>query len=193
MRAADAEIAASHAPAGQEPLVAIRPDELQGMQFAALAHRDQQRVVVQARAVGLNALAHEVGMIARRGCRSVPDLRRFRGSFGLPRLALGIKLRLCLRHMPLEGFPFHRGKRLVALRLPVLGKSRRPVAEATSQTVVEQLAPARRVAVALADAGKACSLPGSITSGGSSPAARITSRNWQVASFIARPSHAVEQ
>ncbi|MBK7813132.1 MAG: hypothetical protein IPJ52_01885 [Rhodocyclaceae bacterium] len=47
---------------------------------------------------------------------------------------------------------------LVALRLPVLMQAGGPVAETTTLAIGEQLAPSRRVAVSLADAGESIQL-----------------------------------
>ncbi len=54
--------------------------------------------------------------------------------------------------------------------------------------IIKQLAPASGIAVAFADAGETVQLAGSITSGGSSPVARIASRKLEKASVIAQPS-----
>ena len=59
-----------------------------------------------------------------------------------------------------ERRPFGLGKRLVRFRLPVLGKTRRPVTETSAQAIIKQLAPTSGIAVAFADAREAVQLAG---------------------------------
>ena len=66
LRLADAKVAALDAPARLKALVPLRADGLQAVQGGCcIAQRDQQRLALGLDAVGLDAFAHQIGMIRR--------------------------------------------------------------------------------------------------------------------------------
>src|SRR5579885_1814021 len=147
VRLADMELTAALAVAGEETVLAIGVDELQAVQFRAVAHRHDERTFVQPQAMRPDPFADQIRMVIRRRQSRLPDRPRFLAGLGLAPGVLGLPLaphRLDARAM--RGF-FLWGQSPPDVRPPGLGRARAPVAEGPGgDAVVVQHIPARIIA-----------------------------------------------